>query len=248
MNDAHFEQLAQQWQERSTELGEWVMEYWVNRRDIWGRYLADKYRGQSNTGAVKNKAITAPFARERGKISLQLKSLVKHFRARDGSGLLGVHSQAANGTCRWFAIDIDYHTPDDYTGSREANYLAATTWLKRLQSSGFDPLLMDSNGDGGYHLLQFFASPMNTDTVRPFMKALTSDYQTLGLDHAPDLFPGTHGSNHFGSWLRLPGLHHTRKHFTRVFNDEPFAESEWLAGHDAIDRMLATQPASEGIL
>jgi hypothetical protein len=98
---------------------------------------------------------------------------------------LGVHSQAANGTSRWFAIDIDYHTLDDHTGSREANYLAATTWFKRLQSSGFDPLLMDSNGDGGYHLLQFFSSPMNTDTVRMFMKELTSDYQTLGLDEPP---------------------------------------------------------------
>ena len=59
MNDALFEQLAGQWTERSGELGEWVMERWVNRRDIWGRYLAEKYRGESNTGAPKNKAITA---------------------------------------------------------------------------------------------------------------------------------------------------------------------------------------------
>lgn len=248
MNDALFEQLAGQWTERSGELGEWVMERWVNRRDIWGRYLAEKYRGESNTGAPKNKAITAPFNRERGKISLQVPSLVKHFRARDGSGLLGVHSQAANGTSRWFAIDIDYHTPDDHTGSREANYLAATTWFKKLQSLGFDPLLMDSNGDGGYHLLQFFAEPMHTKTVRTFMKDLVSDYERLGLDETPDLFPGSDGSNRFGSWLRLPGRHHTRQHFTRVYNDEPFADVEWLEGHDAIDRMLATRPATQELL
>lgn len=248
MNDALLEQLANQWKDRSDELGEWVMNRWVNRRDIWGRYLAEKYRGESNTGAPKNKAITAPFSRERGKISLQVSSLVKHFKAKEGSGLLGVHSQAANGTCRWFAIDIDYHTPDDHTGSREANYLAATTWFKRLQSKGFDPLLMDSNGDGGYHLLQFFEGPMNTKTVRGFVKELISDYEVLGLDESPDLFPGSHGSRSFGSWLRLPGRHHTRKHFTRVFDDEPFADNEWLEGHDAIDRMLAIRPATQELL
>ena len=248
MNDALFEQLANQWRERSQELGEWVMSQWVNRRDIWGRYLAEKYRGESNTRAPKNKAITAPFSRERGKISLQVSSLEKHFKAKDGSGLLGVHSQAANGTCRWFAIDIDYHTPDDHTGSREANYLAATTWFKRLQSKGFDPLLMDSNGDGGYHLLQFFDGPMNTTTVRTFVKELIADFEVLGLDESPDLFPGSHGSRSFGSWLRLPGRHHTRKHFTRVFDDKPFADNEWLEGHDAIDRMLATRPATQELL
>jgi len=113
---------------------------------------------------------------------------------------------------------------------------------------GFDPLLMDSNGDGGYHLLQFFAAPMSTDNVQVFIKTLTSDYQTLGLDEPPDLFPGSDGTSRYGNWLRLPGRHHTRTHYTRVFNDEPFAEIKWLQGHDAIDRMLATQPATERLL
>jgi len=94
------------------------MEHWVNRRDIWGRYLAEKNRGQSNSGLAKNRAITAPFARERGKISLQRASLAKHFKAKSSSGLLGLHSQASNGTSRWFAIDIDYHTPDDHSFKR----------------------------------------------------------------------------------------------------------------------------------
>jgi len=41
--------------------------------------------------------------------------------------------------------------------------------------------------------------------------------------------------------LRLPGRHHTRPHYTRVWNDEPYAEPRWLDGHDAIDRLLATR-------
>ena len=33
-----------------------------------------------------------------------------------------------------------------------------------------------------------------------------------------------------------------------MFNDEPYAENEWLEGHDAIDRMLATIPANAELL
>jgi len=248
MPTPHFEQIATQWRERADELGSWAMLRWVNRTDVWGRYLAEKYRGTSSTGAQKNKAITAPFARERGKIYLQEKSLVKHFKAKEGSGILGMHSQDRNGTSRWFGIDIDYHSPDEYTGSREANYLAAMTWFRKLQENGFDPLLMDSNGDGGYHLLVFFDSAMESTSVVAFAKSMVADADTLGLEAAPVLFPGSRGSSHYGSWLRLPGRHHTRQHYTRVFNDEPYADIEWLEGHDAIDRMLSIQPANADLL
>ncbi len=224
------------------------MQRWVNRRDVWGRYLAEKYRGTSTTGAQKNKAITAPFARERGKIYLQESSLVKHFKAKEGSGVLGMHSQDRNGTSRWFGIDIDYHSPDEYTGSREANYLAATTWFGKLQEMGFDPLLLDSNGDGGYHLLVFFESAMETKSVLAFVTGIVSDAEMLGLEQAPDLFPGSRGKSHYGSWLRLPGRHHSRQHYTRVYSDEPYADQRWLEGHDAIDRMLSIQAANQDLL
>ena len=48
--------------------------------------------------------------------------------------------------------------------------------------------------------------------------------------------------------LRLPGRHHSRPALYSCWNDEPFAESQWLAGHDAIDRMLATRPAPPAVL
>jgi hypothetical protein len=80
--------------------------------------------------------------------------------------------------------------------------------------------------------------------VRAFVEQFVQDYQRRGLDQPPDLFPGTLGSNHLGSWLRLPGRHHTHPHYTRVYNDQPWDDQHWLEGHDAIDRILATRPAA----
>ena len=41
--------------------------------------------------------------------------------------------------------------------------------------------------------------------------------------------------------LRLPGRHHTRPHYTRVYNFDIPDEPEWLDGGDAIEVMLAAR-------
>ena len=35
---------------------------------------------------------------------------------------------------------------------REANFNAAMEWAERLRQMGMDPMVMDSNGVGGYHV------------------------------------------------------------------------------------------------
>jgi hypothetical protein len=241
----YFERIAGEWSERAGELAAWIDRHMVNRTDVWGRYLAEKYRGQPITGTARNKAITAPFRQERGKIFLAPSSLEKHFRAKDGGGVLGLHSSSSDGTSLWFAIDIDLHDDDDLSVTREGNFVAAKAWWNRLREMGFDPILFDSNGKGGYHLFVFFCKPMDSKSVRSFVENFVSDFDRHGLDDPPDLFPGSFGPNHLGSWLRIPGRHHTRKHYSRVWNDEPMAETPWLEGHEAIDTLLSVQPASE---
>ncbi|MEM7785047.1 MAG: hypothetical protein AAF623_16980 [Planctomycetota bacterium] len=242
--DEYLNRISEEWRERAGELGHWAMERLVNRTDIWGRYLAPKYRGEEQ----KNKAITAPFQRERGKIFLQVSSLIKHFKAKDGGGVLGLHSASKEGTSRWMAIDIDLHDDDDLSVTREGNYVAALAWRDQLVKFGLDPLLTDSNGKGGFHLLVVFERAMATRSVQRFCKDLVANYQLLGVDREPDLFPGS-SSNHAGSWLRLPGRHHTKNHFTRVWNDEPWSNDQtWLEGHEAIDRILDITPASAKLL
>lgn len=236
------ERIAHEWHERAPELAEWVMTHLVNRTDVWGRYVRRK-------GDEETRVVTAPFRDERGKVFLDLDSLRKHFRTREPSGQLGVHSASQDLASRWLAIDIDRHDPDDdLTVSAEGNLAAARGWRQALVDKGLDPLLMDSNGIGGLHLLVVFAEPMSTAGVYQFGSRLVADYQRRGLDQAPQVFPGKPTWHRYSDWLRLPGRHHTRPHFTRVWNDEPFAESPWLSGHDAIDRILTTRPAAEALL
>lgn len=237
----YFQQIAGQWRERATELAEWTMRHMVNRTDVWGRYLAKRQR-RGKFGA-RNSAITAPFRDERGKVFLNVESLEKHYKTRSEGGVLGVHSTSADLTSRWLAIDIDLHDPDDLSVSPQSNLTAARGWRDDLAGRGFDPLLMDSNGIGGFHILILFAEPMSTKSVNAFGKQLVADFEKRGLDDAPEIFPGSPQWNHYGDWLRLPGRHHTRDHYTRVWNDEPWAEDPWLDGHDAIDRILRTRPA-----
>lgn len=230
--------IADEWRQRAPELAEWTMRCLVNRTDVWGRYVAKKYREQT-----ANHAITAPFRDERGKVFLNTTSLEKHYKTQLVSGVLGLHSTSSDLSSRWLAIDIDLHDDDELSVTAEGNFVAARHWYEKLTSMGFDPLLMDSNGRGGFHLLLVFAVPMCTHTVNRFGKQLVSDYALRGLDDQPEIFPGKPQWHHYGDWLRLPGRHHTNDHYTRVYGDEGWENEPWLIGHDAIDRVLATRLA-----
>lgn len=244
--DSYFQRIADEWRDRAAELAMWTMAHLVNRTDVWGRYLPLKHR-QSAQG-ITNNAITAPFRNERGKVFLGLSSLEKHYKTRTPGGVLGVHSCASDGASRWMAIDIDWHDLPNLSVTPEANFVAAQFWWNRLRTMGFDPLLIDSNGRGGYHIVVLFAAPVRAASAQQFLKGLVTDYERHGLDALPDLFPGRFEGGHYGSWLRLPGRHHTHDHYTRIWNDEPWSDDKWLSGHDAIDRLLRTQCAPGELL
>ncbi len=239
MND-YQARIAGEWRERAGELAAWTMARLVNRTDVWGRYLPEKHR--ESTDGSRNNAITAPFRDERGKVFLNLSSLEKHYKTRSVGGVLGVHSTSSDRTSRWLAIDVDRHDPDDLSVTPESTFTAAQSWWSGLQQLGFDALLIESNGIGGYHILVLFAEAMSTASVHAFGVRFVSDFAQRGLDEPPETFPGQPRWNHYGDWLRLPGRHHTRDHFSRVWNDEPWAENRWLEGHDAIDRLLRARP------
>jgi hypothetical protein len=234
--------IAGEWAERAPELAEWTMNRLVNRTDVWGRYVRRK-------GDDTLRVVTVPFRDERGKTFLDLDSLRKHFKTRQPSGQLGLHSASSDMTSRWLAVDIDLHDLDDTsTVTAAGNLAAARSWHEHLAQQGLDSVLMDSNGAGGFHLLMVFAEPMGTHSVHEFGLRLVSDFERLALDRKPEIFPGKPAWDHYGNWLRLPGRHHTRPHYTRIWNEEPFAESHWLDGHDAIDRLLTTRLATPELL
>ncbi len=234
--------IAQEWMARAEELAQWAYAHMVNRTDVWGSYLSMEKRRAKDW-----MFFTAPFPAARGKQFLTKGMLAKHFCGLDGH-LVSLHSTSADKTSRWLAIDIDKHDQDEAV-SAENNFAAAKAWHDVLQKLGFDPLLMDSNGNGGFHVLIVFSEPVPTADVFAFGQQIVGDWEKRGLAKLPETYPKQVSieEGHFGNCLRLFGRHHTREHFTRVWSGDGEGETEgeeaWLEGNSAIDRILTVQLA-----
>lgn len=224
------EPIRLSWWLRANELAEWAMERLVNRVDCVGRYYRED-------GLVKQ---TTKKFREGCELSLGW--LICHFRARTTEDIIGCHTTVwTRDGClsRWFCIDIDWHGDGM---PPEALWAAALAWHGSLVGLGFRPLLLDSNGRGGLRLYVLFDRPVPTHHVYRFAQWLIRDWGERGLDKAPETFPrqdiitrpdSKDGS--YGNWLRIPGRHHKRDHWSRVWDGDG-----WLEGDPAIDAILAT--------
>lgn len=227
------------WAEHAEALARWADERLVNRRDVYGRYLSMAARTPDTS------AITA-------KAALTRDVLQRHFAGRDPGDVIGLHpivrdaptgpGEVAACWSSWLGIDIDRHGEQ---GDPDANHRAALAWYERAAGIGLTPLLEDSNGAGGYHLWLIFDAPVATARVYALGQWLTRDWQDLGLDRAPETFPKQRAikADGFGNWLRLPGRHHTRDHYSRIWNGE-----RWLEGTEAIHVLLAIRGASPDVI
>jgi hypothetical protein len=96
---------------------------------------------------------------EKGQLTRRV--LARHFRGASEGDLIGLHALSLKNTCRWLAIDIDLHDdadPEQAGGNRRA----AVRYWRRLKEAGFTPLLLASNGRGGFHLVVLFDAPVPT--------------------------------------------------------------------------------------
>lgn len=237
----YLEIIAREWAARAAELADWAYANLVNRTDVWGSYLP-------MTKRARQTFFTAPFPAARGKEFLAKAHLARHFAGLDGH-LLSLHSTSADRQSRWIAVDIDRHDGDEES-TPQGNFAAALAWHDRLVGMGFDPLLLDTNGRGGFHLWILFAQPVPTADLFAWCGGLVADWEKRGLPRAPETYPGRpfveEGAH--GDCLRLPGLHHTYEHFTRVWSGEPDLPEPWLEGGGAVDRILQTRLAPASLL
>lgn len=217
--------IIQAWNDRATDLACFVDEHLVNRRDAWGNYLP--FAERTDTRKAKTK-----------KGDLNLAVLERHFKGVEVGDVIGLHTTSPDQTCRWCGIDLDQHNEDAVDGRKEANFRVVLTLCDRLKQHGMSPLLIDSNGNGGYHIWVYFTIPVATSVVYAYISSVVADWQAMGLEEPPETFPkqAQIGAGGFGNWLRLPGRHHTRDHYTRVWDDE---SEQWLEGEDAIDAILS---------
>jgi hypothetical protein len=226
------------WQQLAPDLARWTSARLVNRTDVWGAYKPLPMRAPD-----KPSIYTAPAVKDRGKRFLTEGTIARHFAGSDQGHLIGLHSTSAANTSRWGAADVDWHgagSPDP-----AANLTAALAWYAKLRQLGFYPLLTDSNGRGGYHLLALFSEPAPTARVHAFLRWLVSDYREHGLTAAPEVFPkqAAIAPGRYGNWLRLPGRHHTREHWSRVWNG-----SAWLEGMAAADYLLSVPGSAPALI
>ncbi len=210
------------WQVSMQKLAAWAMDRTVNRTDAYGLNHADGSRTTAH----------APLTAGR---------LASHFY---GLEILGVHLISLKNTCKFIAVDIDAHGDgDDVDQVAKRNLATALELARRAFALGFHPLLMDSNGRGGLHLEIFFSSPIPSADAYHFAMWLCRDFDANkagGIEFFPKRANRNTEKGFGGAWLRLPGKHHKRGHWTRVFD---FARAgvglaPWLAGQAAIDTIL----------
>ncbi len=150
--------------------------------------------------------------------------------------MIGLHCTAPDETCRWVGIDIDAH--DGQGACPEANFRFAREVRARAIGAGLQVRLIDSSGGrGGYHLWIVFDRPARMADARRLALWLVRDWTAHGLTRIPDLFPGNHRltGKRCGTWLRLPGRHHKRPAWARIWSPR----RGWLAGDAAIDGLLS---------
>ncbi|MEM7383886.1 MAG: hypothetical protein AAF514_02990 [Verrucomicrobiota bacterium] len=243
--DSSLEIIRREWRQAASSLADWAFERLVNRREVWGQYSKLSEREKLNSKKTY-KALTLPQKSKRGQDMVTHEKLQRHFRSGGVQHLIGLHSTSADNTSLWLAIDIDLHDSGAVDAEDEArrNFAAAQHWWEVLQKQGYDPLLLDSNGRGGYHLLLLFDEPAPTADVYHFGQSLIADWKKRNIDAAPETFPKNAevSGDKLGAWLRVFGLHHTHPHFTRVWSGDPWLDDPWLEGSEAIDTIMSARP------
>ena len=237
--------IGEEWKERASELAEWAMKYMVNRKDVWGQYSVLTPSERIKQGR-SYKAMTLPRKDMRGKDMVTIDKLTRHFASRHHHKpqIIGLHAKSKDSTSLWLGIDIDCHDTDSVTAEDHArrNLNGALKWWKDFQTMGYDPLLIDSSGNGGYHLWVLFKEPAPTVDVYGLAKSIATTWESNNLDEEPETFPKRVKQDSLGSWFRLPGLHHTHEHYGRIWSGDDWLDNPWLEGHAAIDAIINCVP------
>ena len=219
------------WIDSANGLTSWALTHLLVRRDAYGRHTPVEKRG---TPGREGEPIGKNYTANR---ELTANVVRRHFAATKAENVIGLLTIGSENTCLSVTIDIDHHG-EPSPEIEERNKQFAITKYQALRQLGFNPLLTDSNGRGGFHLRLLFAKPILSQVAFAFGKWLTQDWQAAGLTTEPESFPkrkDRHSEKgQGGGWVRLPGRHHTREVWATVFDGET-----WHAGAFAVEQILS---------
>jgi hypothetical protein len=153
-----------------------------------------------------------------------------------GMRVVGLHAIAPDNTAKWLAFDLDAHNGE----SPAANLAVAQQLAARLRRAGLTPYIFDSDGRGGLHVWAVFAAPRPSAEAFALAQRMAADLPlpVEAFPKQPDV--GLHRP--YGNWIRLPGKHHKRGHWSRLWTDDGWATPE--ATIDAVIEMCQTASPS----
>jgi hypothetical protein len=215
------QRIPDAWANNAHRLTAWA-EGLIVQGDGFGQYLPIEKRTKEKKSFTNKNTLTPSIIR-------------RHFVGRYVADLIGVHSTVRDEKGCWsimLVCDIDRH---EESVDPAITLKTALTWYERAHKYGLNPLLIDSNGVGGYHLFVIFDDEIETPLVYQLGQWLFHDWKDLGLSEKPETFPKQSeiDPGRWGNWIRLPGRHHTRDHWSKVWDGH-----QWLEGIDAIEWLL----------
>lgn len=220
--------IANQWQARAADLSRWTMKHMINRSDLWVSHMPPSRQKKGQFATVM------PKMSRRGKKKITDQIINMHFQGNRIDHLVGLHANSDTHTARWLGVDISRRGEHD-TAKPGDNFQAALDWADKLKSFDVDPLVLDSDGAGGFRLLVIFDQAVDTRRLNEIGRDLITDWGHRDLVHAPHVWPSwpaepVDAVEHF---MRLPGRHPTNAHWSRVWDGE-----KWLEGNDAVEAIL----------
>lgn len=205
------------WRAAKSELTDWTMAHLVNRFDARGGYYSRN--GETRRTTRKNS--------DKGWRPHNI-ALLLHFAATLPIHIIGLHSTSPENTSRWLAIDIDAHRGEDPID----NLRIAIEIGRRLGEFGLTAHLLNSDGRGGIHIFVIFDKPIAATLVFALGQRVSNGFAVETYPRQPKIALGG-----YGNWLRLPGRHHTRDHWTRYWSGE-----SWLDAKGTVNAILAIEP------
>lgn len=231
LKNASSSEDAAGWRAHADALAAFAMATLPNRTDVWGVYVAPPHR------ATWGKVLTAPRRARRGLDFLTASVLAQHFRADDLGHVIGLHTTSPDNTSRWGGLDFDVHEEGGIAVSieRRRQIETAVAWCVDAMGERGAILMEDSDGDGGRHLWMRFDAPVCTAALFVWLVSIVSGCAEA-TGYRPETFPKQPrlSEGQVGNWLRLPGHHHTRTHWSRLCRPG----EAWARGRDAAEVFL----------
>ena len=198
------------WQRHCKSLAEVALQRFAIKRDRHGMYSADGSAAWSFSELTKD-------------------DLAAHFA---GDITMGLGTTSQDDKCLWVAVDLDNHV-DDQATNQNLDY--AIILLNKLAEHGVYAIVEDSDGKGGIHLWVLFDQPVPAESAFRFINWITQGHEqhVEKIECFPKQPTVQNTAAKCGNYLRLPGKHPKREHWSSCWG-----ENDWLNAEQSIELLL----------